>query len=67
MDFGFGGNGETMYSLPDLARHVADAYQDLRTAARPAGRSRGRPKRAVAGGRVAARRGKGNQHARTRR
>ena len=39
MDFGFVGNGATMYQLPDLARHVADAYQELKAAA---GMSRGR-------------------------
>jgi hypothetical protein len=33
MDFGFGGNGATMYGLPDLARHVAAAYQELKAAA----------------------------------
>ncbi len=37
MDFGFGGNGEAMYSLPDLARHVAAAYEDLITVAAKAG------------------------------
>jgi hypothetical protein len=36
MDFGFGGNGEAMYSLPDLARHVADAYEELKAAAKGA-------------------------------
>jgi len=39
IDFGFVGNGATMYQLPDLARHVADAYQELKSAA---GVSRGR-------------------------
>jgi len=33
MDFGFVGNGATMYDLPELARQVADAYQELKTAA----------------------------------
>ncbi len=33
MDFGFVGNGATMYQLPELARHVQDAYQDLKKAA----------------------------------
>jgi WS/DGAT/MGAT family acyltransferase len=33
MDFGFVGNGATMYDLPALARHVQDAYQDLKAAA----------------------------------
>lgn len=33
MDFGFVGNGASMYDLPSLARHVEDAYEDLQTAA----------------------------------
>ncbi len=40
MDFGFGGNGATMHSLPELARHVADAYAELKTAAGRKGPSR---------------------------
>jgi WS/DGAT/MGAT family acyltransferase len=39
MDFGFGANGATMYRLPDLARHVADAYAELKAAARGGARS----------------------------
>jgi hypothetical protein len=39
MDFGFGANGATMYRLPDLARHVADAYEELKAAARGGARS----------------------------
>jgi diacylglycerol O-acyltransferase / wax synthase len=56
MDFGFVGNGATMYRLPDLARHVADAYQELKAAA---GMSRGRAGDAAkrgAAGRPASRR-----------
>ena len=34
MDFGFVGNGATMYDLPMLARHVEQAYRELRAAAR---------------------------------
>ena len=33
MDFGFVGNGATMYDLSQLARHVEEAYQELKTAA----------------------------------
>jgi hypothetical protein len=33
MDFGFVGNGKTMYDLPQLARHVQAAYQELKAAA----------------------------------
>jgi hypothetical protein len=33
MDFGFIGNGNTMYDLPQLARHVRDAYAELDAAA----------------------------------
>jgi diacylglycerol O-acyltransferase len=33
MDFGFIGNGTTMYDLPQLARHVRDAYEELDAAA----------------------------------
>ena len=33
MDFGFVGNGATMYDLPELARHVQDAYEELKAAA----------------------------------
>lgn len=34
MDFGFVGHGVTMYDLPSLARHVADAYEELQRAAK---------------------------------
>jgi WS/DGAT/MGAT family acyltransferase len=34
MDFGFVGNGATMYDLPQLARHVEQAYEELRATAR---------------------------------
>jgi diacylglycerol O-acyltransferase len=40
MDFGFVGNGETMPALTTLARHVADAFEDLKAAAARGGRSR---------------------------
>ena len=40
MDFGFVGNGTTMNDLPDLARHVADAYEELKAAARRQRRAR---------------------------
>ena len=50
MDFGFLGNGATMYALSDLAKHVADAYEELkstgtgaRRAARGSKRSAGAP------------------------
>jgi diacylglycerol O-acyltransferase / wax synthase len=33
MDFGFVGNGASMYDLPALARHVEDAYAELKAAA----------------------------------
>jgi WS/DGAT/MGAT family acyltransferase len=32
MDFGFVGNGASMYELPALARHVDDAYAELKAA-----------------------------------
>jgi WS/DGAT/MGAT family acyltransferase len=32
MDFGFVGNGATMYGLPELARHVEEAYEELKSA-----------------------------------
>jgi WS/DGAT/MGAT family acyltransferase len=34
MDFGFVGNGATMYHLSELARHVQEAYDELGAAAR---------------------------------
>lgn len=34
MDFGFVGNGATMYDLPKLARYVEEAYEELRASAR---------------------------------
>jgi WS/DGAT/MGAT family acyltransferase len=46
MDFGFIGCGSTLYDLPALARHVGQAYAELKAAARRAG------------GRKTARRGK---------
>ena len=35
MDFGFVGNGATMYDLPSLAGHVRAAYEELEAAALP--------------------------------
>ena len=34
MDFGFVGNGATMYDLPQLAQHVEQAYEELRATTR---------------------------------
>jgi WS/DGAT/MGAT family acyltransferase len=52
MDFGFVGNGASMHDLPSLARHVEDAYEDLKAAAsgtrkvrKAATRKRGAPQR----------------------
>jgi WS/DGAT/MGAT family acyltransferase len=49
MDFGFVGCGATMYELPELARHVEEAYEELKAAATkkrkpgaPAKRARGK-------------------------
>jgi len=33
MDFGFVGSGATMHDLPELARHVKDAYEELKALA----------------------------------
>ena len=33
MDFGFVGNGASMYGLPSLALHVGEAYEELKAAA----------------------------------
>jgi WS/DGAT/MGAT family acyltransferase len=40
MDFGFVGNGATMHHLPELARHVQEAYDEL-----AAGAQKGKPAR----------------------
>jgi WS/DGAT/MGAT family acyltransferase len=40
MDFGFLGNGATMYDLRELARHVGEAYQELKAAAAKRGGAR---------------------------
>lgn len=40
MHFGFVGNGATMYDLPALARHVEDAYLELKQAASKKGAAR---------------------------
>ena len=47
MDFGFVGNGASMYELPALARHVADAYAELKSAA--TARHKGRTARSRGG------------------
>jgi WS/DGAT/MGAT family acyltransferase len=44
MDFGFIGNGVSMHDLPQLARHVRDAYEELKAAA---SRRRSAPSRAT--------------------
>jgi WS/DGAT/MGAT family acyltransferase len=46
MDFGFVGSGATMYDLPELARHVQEAYEELKAAASKRGRARPRSKQA---------------------
>jgi WS/DGAT/MGAT family acyltransferase len=46
MDFGFVGSGATMYHLPELARHVQEAYEELKAAAAKRGRARPRSKQA---------------------
>jgi hypothetical protein len=48
MDFGFIGNGATMHSLPSLAGHVADAFEELKATASGRGRTR---RRSARGGR----------------
>lgn len=66
MDFGFIGSGASMYALPDLARQVGDAYQELKAAAGKAGgRSRG-PARRGTGGRAASPRPKASRTSRAR-
>ena len=40
MDFGFVGNGATMYDLPALARHVMAAYEELKVAAHKSRKAR---------------------------
>ena len=47
MDFGFVGNGTTMYELTALARHVQAAYDELRAAGSKPGKAR-RPRRSAA-------------------
>jgi diacylglycerol O-acyltransferase len=46
MDFGFVGSGVTMYDLPELARHVQAAYEELKAAASKRRQARSRPARA---------------------
>jgi hypothetical protein len=46
MDFGFVGNGATMYDLPALARHVLDAYEELKAGANKLRKARRRTARA---------------------
>ena len=49
-DFGFVGNGATMYDLPALARHVLDAYEELKAAANKSPKARSRAARSVSAG-----------------
>jgi diacylglycerol O-acyltransferase len=46
MDFGFVGNGASMYDLPSLALHVGEAYEELKAAAAKRRPARGPGKRA---------------------
>jgi WS/DGAT/MGAT family acyltransferase len=46
MDFGFVGNGATMHDLPDLARHVQEAYEELKAAAAKQAKAPGRGRQA---------------------
>ena len=46
MDFGFVGNGATMYDLPELARHVQEAYAELKRTASKRGKARSHGKQA---------------------
>jgi WS/DGAT/MGAT family acyltransferase len=46
MDFGFVGNGATMHDLPDLARHVREAYEELKAAAAKQAKAPGRGRQA---------------------
>jgi diacylglycerol O-acyltransferase len=46
MDFGFVGNGATMYDLTELARHVREAYEELKAIATKKGAPRTGTKRA---------------------
>jgi hypothetical protein len=46
MDFGFVGNGATMYDLPELALHVQEAYEELKAAASKRGKARSHGKQA---------------------
>jgi WS/DGAT/MGAT family acyltransferase len=54
MDFGFVGCGATMHDLPELARHVQEAYAELKAAAskRRTTRARGSQARGAKAGRV---------------
>ena len=42
---GFVGNGKTMYDLPQLARHVREAYEELTVASSRKRKASGRAKR----------------------
>jgi diacylglycerol O-acyltransferase / wax synthase len=46
MDFGFVGSGATMYDLPELARHVEEAYEELKAASTKKRKAGGQAKRA---------------------
>jgi hypothetical protein len=45
MDFGFVGNGAAMYDLTQLARHVREAYEELKVASSRKRKASGRAKR----------------------
>ena len=45
MDFGFVGNGVAMYDLTELARHVREAYEELKAASPGKRKATGRAKR----------------------
>jgi hypothetical protein len=45
MDFGFVGNGVAMYDLTQLARHVREAYEELKVASSRKRKASGRAKR----------------------
>lgn len=48
MDFGIVANGVAMKRLPDLARHIEDAFAELKSALAPPAPSK-KPRRAVGG------------------
>jgi WS/DGAT/MGAT family acyltransferase len=46
MDFGFVGNSATLRDVPELARHVSEAYEELKAAALKSRSARGRARKA---------------------